>query len=171
MMQPNNVFLISTPRNMFEKMKSEYKDFKKNPSSSRHAINFVLTAHHLREWVWKAYLKNDEVMRYKIKNDINSAKDFYKFVNNECNEMKYMKELANNSKHFYRQNSGKIKKTGHTKTWGETECKWKDMNYNWEYDGLIVTIKGKGCLSALALFETVHNWWSGLFKTYFADKE
>lgn len=54
-MNTKNAFLI-TPRDMVDKMKLEFEDFKLDTNSPRHAINFVLTAHHLKEWVWKSYL-------------------------------------------------------------------------------------------------------------------
>jgi len=47
-MDSKKAFII-TPRDMFENMKLEFEDFKKNPQSTRHAVNFVLSAHHLKE--------------------------------------------------------------------------------------------------------------------------
>ncbi len=64
-MNSKKAFIVS-PRKMFEKMKLEFADFKLNTDSTRHAINFVLTAHHLKEWVWKSYLEGNKTLREKF---------------------------------------------------------------------------------------------------------
>ena len=47
-------FEIATAKDFLSKLKEEQNDFTASHSlSSRHAVNAILTAYHLQEWVWK----------------------------------------------------------------------------------------------------------------------
>ncbi|UPK15815.1 hypothetical protein IVA93_37550 (plasmid) [Bradyrhizobium sp. 155] len=76
----------------------EFDDFCDNQGSARHAMNFVITAYHLHEWVWKDYLKNDALRRQEI----GIAKDFKAYRDWLNSHVWYaqMEPLANGSKHF-----------------------------------------------------------------------
>lgn len=52
-------FGITTARDFFNKLVEEQRDFEASHSlSARHAINAVMTAYHLHEWVWGEVVKN-----------------------------------------------------------------------------------------------------------------
>jgi hypothetical protein len=57
---------IATPLQCYQKLVQEFDDFCENPGSARHAMNFVITAYHLHEWVWKGFLKNDAAKRQEL---------------------------------------------------------------------------------------------------------
>jgi hypothetical protein len=54
------MFGITTPIQFYPKLTQEFDDFCENHGSACHAMNFVITAYHLIEWVWKDFLKEDE---------------------------------------------------------------------------------------------------------------
>lgn len=162
---------VTTPHEMFEKMKLEFDDFKLNPKSSRHAINFVLTAHHLKEWVWKSYLKKNEYLRKSISTKIEDKETFYSYLNSECKETKLVRELANNVKHFYLTLEGEIQETTNgEKPWEDITCTWENYNVPWDYDGLIVVTKDGAWSSALDIFQTTHDYWVNFFNRLDAIK-
>lgn len=47
------VFGIETPIQFYAKLVQEFDDAHDQPGSSRHAMNFAITAHHMTEWVWR----------------------------------------------------------------------------------------------------------------------
>ena len=167
-MEAKSAFAI-TPHDMYEKMLEEYEDFKQDSSSIRHAINFTLTAYHLREWVWKSYLKSNSKLRSKISKDIKTAHDFYEHMNSECEELKIVKELANNVKHFYAQKGAgsKVERTTGPITWENADVKWEDLHIEWGYGGLVIITKDKKGISVLNVFKSVRNLWEKYFNEFF----
>lgn len=93
------MFGITNALQFYQKLVQEFDDFCENPGSARHAMNFVITAYHLHEWVWKDYLKNDGARRQKIgiAKDINAFKEW---LNGRSIWYAQMQPLANGSKHF-----------------------------------------------------------------------
>jgi len=52
-------FGITTARDFLNKLVEEQRDFEASHClSARHAINAVMTAYHLHEWVWGEFVKN-----------------------------------------------------------------------------------------------------------------
>lgn len=167
-MESKKAFAV-TPRDMLDKMKLEYDDFKSNPKSSRHAINFVLTTHHLKEWIWKSYLKDNKNLRESISSQIQSKESYHSFLNSACKEIKLVRELANNIKHFYSTKNGRIQETTEQKTWEEISCTWDNYHIPWGYEGLIIITKDNRWISALDVFQQVHDYWVNFFKTSLQD--
>ncbi len=165
-MDSKKAFAI-TPHDMLEKMKLEFEDFKSDTKSSRHAINFVLTAHHLKEWIWKSHLKDSKEMKETISSEIVDEKSYYSFLNSECKELILIRELANNIKHFYSIKDDKIQKTDiHQKTWGEITCTWGNWRVPFGYDGLIIITKDNVWISVLDIFQKVHDYWIIFFRKH-----
>ena len=51
-------FDIRTPRDFLKKLRDEQNDFiKSHCLDARHALNAVMTAYHLHEWVWGDFAK------------------------------------------------------------------------------------------------------------------
>ncbi len=158
-------FLIS-PRDMLEKMKLEFEAFKDDNKSSRHAMNFLLTAYHLKEWVWKSYLENNHELRSKISSTLHDEKDYFCLLNLECSEMKYIRELANNTKHFYSKEPDKILETKPDGLRWEDDFSWGD-DIAWEYDGFMIITKDNHRIPALTLFQKVRDYWINSFDKFF----
>ncbi len=79
-----------------------------------------------------------------------------------------MRELANNIKHFYATEDGQIQETSsEQKTWEEIDCTWENWQVPWRYDGLILITKENHWISALNVFQKVHDYWIGHFNTFF----
>lgn len=168
-MNTKNAFLI-TPRDMFDKMKVEFEFFKLDTTSTRHAINFVLTAHHLKEWVWKSYLESNKALREKISPELRDKDSYHSFLNSNCEEIILVRELANNIKHFYATENGRIQETSNgQKKWEEIDCTWENWLVPWEYDGLILITRENHWISALDVFQKVHDYWVGHFNTFFSE--
>jgi hypothetical protein len=93
------VFGIATPVQFYQKLIQEFDDFCEAPHSARHAMNFVITAYHLHEWVWKGFLKNDTAKRAElgIAKDIDA---FKAWLYSRSIWYAQIQGLANGSKHF-----------------------------------------------------------------------
>lgn len=67
-------------------------------------MNCAITAHHVHDWVWNDYLKNDEETRKRmgIEKDKN---DFAKWIDNHSVWFGIVQEISNGSKHFGRRAS------------------------------------------------------------------
>jgi hypothetical protein len=84
-------FELRDHHDYFAKLKVEYGDLRKDPLSSRHAMNFAVNAYHMCEWVWE----------YEpiVKARYGKPKDFYDALNRVCPEIPVMRDLTNGSKH------------------------------------------------------------------------
>lgn len=164
--------LINTPRELFDKMTVELNDFKNDPKSSRHAINFTLTAYHLREWIWKSILEKNLALRNSISDEIVSEKKFNDYTNKNCPELILLKEIANNVKHFhYRDDKNKIFQTRSIPTIDKIDCTWDKLEVPVDYDGLIAVTDDKRWISILDLFNNVHKYWKNFFDNYLRQIE
>ena len=93
------MFGISTPLQFYQKLVQEFDDFCEAPSSARHAMNFVITAYRLHEWVWKGFLKNDVAKLQEL--HISKSIDAFKaWLDGKSIWYAQMQALANGSKHF-----------------------------------------------------------------------
>lgn len=164
----NSKTFLHTPRDMLEKMKQEFNDFQLDNTSSRHAINFALTAHHLKEWVWHSYLKSNKPLRDVISKTMQEKKDFFLFLNTKCVEFKILRSLANNIKHVQSRADG-VKEADKSKPWQEVTVPWEKWIVPWEYKGLIITTKDNKSLSALDVFTKVHDYWTRCFDSLFKN--
>src|SRR5690242_10874794 len=93
------VFGMTAALQFYQKLVEVFDDFFESPSSARHAMNFVITAYHLHEWVWKGFFKNDAVKRQGlgIPKDIDA---FKAWLDTQSIWYAQMQTLANGSKHF-----------------------------------------------------------------------
>jgi hypothetical protein len=55
------MFDINNSRDFYAKLLADFDDFMESADSARHAMNCAITAHHVHDWVWSDYLKNDVV--------------------------------------------------------------------------------------------------------------
>ena len=75
------------------KLNAEYADLENEPLSSRHAVNFAMTAYHMCEWVWHNEPRVNGNPTYS------RPMDFYAAVNAACPAIPIMRDLTNGSKH------------------------------------------------------------------------
>ena len=88
---PDLSFNIRTTNDLFNKLLEEYKEFLKNSTSSRHAINCALTAWHLIDWIYH----NDHELSKKY----SELKEFQQELKSLCPSLQIMHDIANGSKH------------------------------------------------------------------------
>jgi len=69
------MFGISTPLQFYQKLVQEFDDFCEAPSSARHAVNFVITAHHMSDWVWVGFLNKDRAKKKQLGLDDNTLRN------------------------------------------------------------------------------------------------
>lgn len=92
------MFGITNAIQLYAKLVQEFDDFCDDPGSGRHAMNFVITAYHLAEWVWKDFLRDDNAKRQEL--GIADMKGFSAWIAGKSIWAAQMGDLANGSKHF-----------------------------------------------------------------------
>jgi len=95
------MFDIANSKDFYAKLLADFDDFMDNPASARHAMNCAITAHHVHDWVWNDYLKNDQVTRSRM----GLGKDKKEFINWIASRSVWfgmVQEISNGSKHFGR---------------------------------------------------------------------
>jgi hypothetical protein len=86
-------FELKDHHDYLAKLNAEHADLQQEPLSSRHAINFAMTAYHMCEWIWEHETLVNSNPAYT------SAKSFYDAVNRACPIIPIMRDLTNGSKH------------------------------------------------------------------------
>lgn len=102
------MFGITTALQLYEKLVQEFDDFCENPSSARHAMNFVITAHHMSDWVWVGFLNKDVAQKRLLGLAKENIHGFRKWLYGQSIWLAQMQPLANGSKHFQPTNSLQI---------------------------------------------------------------
>ena len=98
------MFDINNSRDFYAKLLADFDDFMENADSARHAMNCAITAHHVHDWVWNDYLKNDVVTRKQLGIG-KQKKEFVRWINGHSVWFGMVQEISNGSKHFGRQAS------------------------------------------------------------------
>ena len=104
-------FNITTPTALLRKLLQEQDDFtKENCLNERHALNAVMTAYHLHEWVWWAFLKEGPDVRSALqlppdKNGRISIRSFRDWLGMEkqCPAFADARHITNGTKHYQRK--------------------------------------------------------------------
>ena len=108
------VFEIDNHDAFFGMLLEQYDEYRKqeNISSSRHAIICTLMAYHIREWILKSAYRSivDLLLHIALikNNDIENEKliecKFNEYINEECPEIRIIREICNGSKHLMTNN-------------------------------------------------------------------
>ena len=99
--KPKYTFAIHNEADFLEKLRQEFQDLSRLPDSSRHAINFAMTAWHLTDWLWGLRLKADYREQSRLfETTFRSLEEFRKCVVARCPEVEIMQEICNGSKHL-----------------------------------------------------------------------
>jgi hypothetical protein len=97
-------FGITSPTALFHKLREEQADFERvDCLSSRHAINAIMTAYHLHEWVWGDFVKKrlDLHAAWQLV-PAGKAKyaHFKSWLQKKCPAMIDAEAVTNGTKHF-----------------------------------------------------------------------
>ena len=102
-LEASSMFDIITSQDFLSKLEAEYADFKAQPDSARHALNCIMTAYHLHEWVWGDWLKTDYEAWQRI-GGIHNKNSFKMRLGELWPGMTAAGELTNGMKHFGKRN-------------------------------------------------------------------
>ncbi len=94
------MFDIITSHDFLSKLEADYTDFKAQPDSARHALNCIISAYHLHEWVWGDWLKTDYTTWGEL--SIRNLETFEGWLVREWPGFALTRDLTNSSKHFVR---------------------------------------------------------------------
>jgi hypothetical protein len=95
-------FNITSAKSFLCKLHEEKNDFAASHClSARHALNAIITAYHLHEWVWGECLKEhpDLIYAWGLRKH-KSAEDFEKLVDRFCPALADARLVVNGTKHF-----------------------------------------------------------------------
>ena len=104
------MFDITTYRDFHAKLKADFDDFVKEPDSARLALNCIITAYHLHEWVWGDWLKAEHTVWRTL--GIRDKESFVAWIEREWPAFKTMQDLANGTKHFIRDQAFQTRRVG-----------------------------------------------------------
>jgi hypothetical protein len=94
------MFDIATARDFHAKLKADFDDFAREPGSARLALNCIITAYHLHEWVWGDLVKQDRATWGKL--GVRDLDSFRAWIRQACVWFCFIEQMANGSKHFGR---------------------------------------------------------------------
>lgn len=93
---------ITNAKQFLEKLHEEQKDFVASDClSGRHALNAIITAYHLHEWVWGEWLQKRHDLRKEW--GVNSPGEFCRRLSNNnqfCPALEDARKITNGTKHF-----------------------------------------------------------------------
>ncbi|WP_373493608.1 hypothetical protein [Aquiflexum sp.] len=143
-------FEIQTHKDFYKKLIEEYKDFLNQPLSSRHAINFSMTAYHLIEWIYH----DDNETKPKTLND------FRQEIKDKCPEMQIVHDIATGGKHYklWKHNP----KTENTKLKGGTFSRGFSKAFNISL--LKVEMKDGQIMDFEDVAKTIMTFWDSYYK-------
>jgi hypothetical protein len=95
------MFDIITSEDFLAKLEADYTDFKAQPSSARHALNCIITAYHLYEWVWGDWL-NKDYETWQRMGGIRCRDTFWDWLMSASPGLRIVRDLANGAKHCVR---------------------------------------------------------------------
>jgi len=97
-------FGIKTPFDLLNKLIEEYRDFAKSHClSARYAINATMTAYHLHEWVWGAFVKGrpDLHLMWQLSpGERSECEHFKQWLGMQCPAFADAEKVTNGTKHF-----------------------------------------------------------------------
>jgi hypothetical protein len=99
-------FNITTPAALFEKLLQEQQDFtRENCLSARHALNAVMTAYLLHEWVCGAFLDQQPDIQASLQLSLDekgrvSKYSFRAWLEKQCPAFAEARHITNGTKHY-----------------------------------------------------------------------
>lgn len=100
MKPPRHSFAYDSEFRFFGKLADEYESFVADPLSSRHAINFAMTAWHIAEWAWAQHLKDNPKEQSELYGTtFKDLKSYRSHLVSACPDLKIVQAICNGSKH------------------------------------------------------------------------
>jgi hypothetical protein len=94
-------FDIRTPRDFLKKLRDEQNDFiKSHCLDARHALNAVMTAYHLHEWVWGDFAKRRSDLYRVWRLSPTEYSGFKSYLVEKCPALADAEMLTKGTKHF-----------------------------------------------------------------------
>lgn len=107
---PKHSFDYTGVYDFYMKLVAEYESLKADPLSSRHAINFAMTAWHLAEWVWAQRLKDNRQEQQELYGrTFKDQKSYIAHITSVCPDLEVVQTICNGSKHF--TTGGRVSRT------------------------------------------------------------
>ena len=92
------IFAIKTARDIQAKAQEDIQLLLEKIDDSGRAMNAILSAYHLHEWIWAQWLKAEAPKKFNGAL-IRDKKDFLAWLDVTCPHFELLQELANGSKH------------------------------------------------------------------------
>jgi hypothetical protein len=92
------IFAIRTAADLLAKAEEDLEGLVEQMDHSGRAMNCILSAHHLHEWVWALHLKAEQPIALPGKT-IRAKSDLVEWLDDHCPHFRLIQELANGSKH------------------------------------------------------------------------
>jgi hypothetical protein len=150
------MFGIDTSIAFYGKMLEDNDDFVEQSDSPRHAINCILSAYHIAEWIWGDWLQTDYATWASL--GIKDKKSFLAWVDGAQPWFAITQAVADGSKHF----ATKLAKTKSSPTYVDDGY----VEYGYQRRVLEVKVDDVWWVEAIILVEQVVMFWTEFFKKY-----
>ncbi|UPK23443.1 hypothetical protein [Bradyrhizobium sp. 131] len=155
------MFGIDSAVSFYGKMLEDYDDFVEQPGSPRHAINCMLSAYHIAEWIWGDWLQTDYVTWTAL--GIRDKPSFLAWVDQAQPWFRITQAVANGSKHF----ASKLAKTKSSPTYAQDGY----VEDGYQERMLEVEVEDGRWIEAVIVVEEVVMFWSDFLKQYGPQNE
>lgn len=143
-------FEIKNSTDFLRKLLEEYKEYEKDYTSSRVALNCAMTAWHLSDWVFYEF----------IKKDASELPKFQKELKILCPELQIMQDITHSTKHHtLDRHKPSIDKTG----LHEGDFDGDDFSTDFDVPGLEIIKKDGTILYFDEEIKKVIDFWNGYF--------
>jgi hypothetical protein len=105
------MFDLENARDFYAKLLAEFDDFMGDQSSARHAMNCAITAHHMYDWVWVDFLRDDVALRARLGIG-NRLSEFASWCEEKSAWFAVVQQISNGTKHFIRKNAESFEEIG-----------------------------------------------------------
>ena len=150
------MFGINSSVAFYGKMLEDYDDFVEQSGSPRHAINRMLSAYHMAEWIWGDWLQTDYATWKAL--GIRDRESFLAWVDKSQIWFKITQAVANGSKHF----ASKLAKTKSSPSYVEDGY----VEDGYQKRLLEVEVEEGRWIEAVIVIEDVVMFWRDFFKQY-----
>ncbi len=94
------MFDINNSRDFYQKLLEDFDDYMQHQDSARHAMNCAITAHHMADWVWGDFIKDDHGLKAKL--GVKDIHEFRRWIDTQSIWYSLVQSISNGSKHFIR---------------------------------------------------------------------
>lgn len=155
------MFRINSSMAFYGKMLEDYDDFVEQSGSPRHAINCMLSAYHIAEWIWGDWLQTDYAAWKAL--GIRNKESFLGWVDKAQPWFRITQAVANGSKHF----ASKLANTKSSPTYVEDDY----VEDDYQERMLEVEVEDGVWVEAVIVVENVVMFWTDFFKRYRSQEE